>query len=83
MAPSVEIHVYLLDEGVDVWRPVQAEPLGEGIYRIVSANPEPEDEIWQFVQGDVVRCERKELMDGSTQVTRLVAVDKFIDLGNA
>lgn len=83
MAPTEEIYVYLLDEGVDVWRPVQAEPLGQGNYLIVSANPHPEDESWQFVQGDVVRCERKELMDGIARVSRLVAVEKFIDLGNA
>jgi hypothetical protein len=38
------IYVRLLDEGVDVWRPVSAETLGEGRYRIVSENTDPEDE---------------------------------------
>jgi len=31
---SQEIYVALLDEGVEVWRPVQARALGGGIFEI-------------------------------------------------
>jgi hypothetical protein len=44
---TTQIYVYLLDEGTDVWRPVEAMQLTEGVYRIAS---EPaEDEKWQFL----------------------------------
>jgi hypothetical protein len=51
----------LLDENVDVWRPVQAKELSGGRYRIVTANSDPEDERWAFNTGDVVVCEMREL----------------------
>ena len=34
------IYVYLFDEGVDCWRPVDAVREGEDLYRIVSLNPD-------------------------------------------
>ena len=43
---SVTIYVYLLGEGIDVWAPVQAVPLGNGIYEIVSDNSSVVDEDW-------------------------------------
>jgi hypothetical protein len=55
------IYVYLLDEGVDCWRPVDAAREGENQYRIVSANRDPSDEQWEFVSGDLVVCERRTL----------------------
>jgi hypothetical protein len=58
------IYVALLDEGTDVWRPVQAELCGAGHFRIVSANPDPQDERWEFPSGAVVRCERRKLSGG-------------------
>ena len=70
---TVEIFVALLGEGVDVWRPVQAEPLGGSVYRIATVNPDPQDEHWQFVHGDVVRCEPREFAGGTRG---LVAVEK-------
>ena len=60
---STTIYVYLLDEGVDVWRPVQAHHLGGDLYRIISIN-EHEDEQWQFRTGDVVRCAMRTFSDG-------------------
>ena len=83
MTDTQEIHVYLLDEGTDVWRPVDGQSLGQGAFRIVSQNPHPEDEKWQFATGDVVRCEIKELMDGAARVARLVAVEKIEAHGTA
>lgn len=70
------IYVRLLDEGVDVWRPVSAETLGEGRYRIILENTKSEDEKWEFETGDVVHCVEKELLDGTESNLRLVAVSK-------
>jgi hypothetical protein len=47
------IHVRLLDESVDVWRPVQALALGGNRYRVVD-QVVPDDEIWEFRPGDEV-----------------------------
>ncbi len=56
MSTAEEIYVYLLDESVDVWRPVRAEHLGGDLYRIVSQPYDPEIESWQFEPGDSVVC---------------------------
>ena len=58
------IHVRLLDEAVDVWRPVQAVPLGDRRLRI-AAQPVPEDETWEFSPRQVVACERRPLAEGA------------------
>ena len=63
--PTKTIYVRLLDEGVDVWRPVKAEVLGGERYRIISENTDPEVEKWEFKIGEVVHCTEKELMDGT------------------
>jgi hypothetical protein len=57
MADASKIYVRLLDEGVDVWRPVAAENLRGSVYRIVSQPYDAEVETWQFVPGDEVVCE--------------------------
>jgi hypothetical protein len=62
------IYVALLNEGVDVWRPVHAVPLDGDLYRIEDSVPVEED--WEFPPGSVVRCERREPDDDS----RLFAV---------
>ncbi|HNS00403.1 MAG TPA: hypothetical protein PKX48_14430 [Planctomycetota bacterium] len=66
MTNVATIYVLLLDENVDVWRPVQAERLSENTYRIL---PQPYDrstETWQFEPGDVVACEMLEFYEGRT-----------------
>ncbi len=60
------IYMYLPDEAVDVWRPVQAEILGSGFYRI--AGPVPDHEIWEFLPGSIVWGQIKRLYDGDTLV---------------
>ncbi len=57
------IYVYLLEEGVDCWRPIDAIKRGDNLYEIVSENPDPEDEKWEFSTGDLVRC-REQLFCG-------------------
>jgi hypothetical protein len=54
-----QIYVYLLEEGTDVWRPVQAAHVRDDVYRIISSNLDPEDEKWQFASGELVRCEKR------------------------
>lgn len=67
------IYVALLDEGTDVWRPVEAEQIRAECFRIVSANPDPEDEHWEFSPGSVVRCERRKLSGGYCLVATALA----------
>ena len=57
------IYAYLLEEGADVWRPCRAEHLGGDRYRIL--DEAPDDEIWEFVTGDVVRCRLKKIGTGN------------------
>ena len=60
------IYMYLPDEAVDVWRPVQAERLGPDLYRVLG--PVPEEEVWQFPPGSIVRVQMKRLDGGDCPV---------------
>ena len=71
---SMEIYVFLLDEGTDVWRPVQAEKIGDNLFRIVSVNPDPENEKWQFSTGEIVKCEERSLSNSNKC---FVAIEKI------
>lgn len=59
MINTTTVYVALLDEGVDVWRPVQAEHVGGDLYRLTGERPD--DEAWFFGAGDVVRCKERTL----------------------
>lgn len=59
-----EIYVSLLDEGVEVWRPVQAEHIRGHVYRIADQPYERDVETWQFEPGTEVICEMVEASDG-------------------
>jgi hypothetical protein len=61
---SEPIFVKLLDEGVDVWRPVQAERVSYGVYRIVDQPHDRDIEMWEFGPGEAVVCELIESSDG-------------------
>jgi hypothetical protein len=65
---TATIFVYLPDEAVDVWRPVQARHLNGDCYQITSANHAVEIERWQFNTGDIVRCRLQALHGGETLV---------------
>lgn len=65
------IFIALLDEGAPVWRPVEAIAVGDQIYQIISRNPSPDDEQWEFTNGEIVRCVSR-VLSGGLQV--LVAV---------
>ncbi len=73
-AEPVTIYVALMGEGVDVWRPVQARPLSDDLFRIVGVEADVSDETWQFAAGAVVRCERRQLSDGQPELTAVEEV---------
>jgi hypothetical protein len=64
MSEIVQIYVSLLDEKVEVWRPVQAEHLHGDLYRIVSQSYDQAIETWQFKPGDKVICQMIKSNDG-------------------
>lgn len=67
------ILVALLNEGTPVWRPVSAEAIGGGVFRIApDASWDTEDEEWEFLPGEQVRCEQRVLSGSSV----LVAVER-------
>jgi hypothetical protein len=51
------VYVFLLDEGTHVWRAVNAESVGPGLFRL--CGPVPRTESWQFQPGEVVHCEER------------------------
>jgi hypothetical protein len=67
----VTIHIRLLDEGTEVWRPVEAKWLGGDTFLISPDNEVPTDETWEYQPGELVRCSHKSL---SREAESLVAV---------
>jgi hypothetical protein len=69
----VNSYIYLPEEAVDCWYPVQAEHLGGDRYRILE---EPEsDPILEFHNGEIVRCRFQKLGVGRTFEDELVAYE--------
>jgi hypothetical protein len=71
------IYVALLGQETEAWRPVLAQQRADDTYLIVSKNDDPEEEMWQFSSGSLVRCEARELAEG----VRLVAVESVGPVG--
>lgn len=73
--PKREIYISLLEEGSPVARPTQAEEFGNGIYRVLTPveGYNPEDEVWEFPPGSIVKCKMVESAFGTTM---LLAVEK-------
>jgi hypothetical protein len=57
------VFIRLLDEGTDVWRPIQATNRGGGEYLLLGTAPT--DENWEFGPGDLVRCVPRRFADGT------------------
>jgi hypothetical protein len=53
------VYVALLDEGVDVWRPVDAAVVGEDVVRL--PDHAPQGEQWAFAPGSRVRWEQRSI----------------------
>ncbi len=52
------VHVRLLDEGTDVWRPTTAVRLADGRFLLLPTDDhDPATESWEFPPGSVVECE--------------------------
>jgi hypothetical protein len=61
------VYVELLNEDVQVWRPVDAvRQEEENVFRITGRAMA--DEEWAFPSGSLVRCEYRELADGRALV---------------
>jgi hypothetical protein len=67
-SPREQVFVALLDEGVDVWRPVEAVRLSEDTVRLLEDQPHDSDETWEFLPGEAVRCKQRDLSDGPALV---------------
>lgn len=66
------VYVRLLDEGTDVFRPTLADRTSEGLYKLrPTEDYDPEDEHWEFLPGQIVRCALIKLHGGE----RLVAFE--------
>lgn len=70
---TTTIYVRLLDEGTDVFRPTQGESVREGVYRLLPTQDyDPEDERWEFLPGQVVKCELVSLHGGERLVAKVL-----------
>ena len=59
----MKIFVNLLNEGVNVWRPVEAVK-HKCFYRLISYNKN-DDEEWEFNFNDLVICKKHKFSDGN------------------
>lgn len=64
MTTLVQIFMPLLGEGTNCWRPVSAEPLGDGLFQICSLPNS--DEEWEFPTGSRVICEPRSFSNGES-----------------
>lgn len=59
------IHVRLLGEGTEVFRPVAGQEIAPGEFKLLAAiGSEALDEEWEFPMGSVVRCNEQERSGG-------------------
>lgn len=72
----VTIFVGLMDEGVEVWRPVQARPLDHGHFRIIGVDADTSEETWQFPVGAIVKCVNKKFADGTSGMSAVEQVEE-------
>lgn len=72
------VYVGLIDEGVNVWRPTQAEKLPDGSYKLLPTSEyDPEDETWEFLPGSRVVCENRRLSNGEVMTAvRLAGAER-------
>jgi hypothetical protein len=64
MSSRTEIFVSLLDEQIDVRRPVQAEHVHDNVYTITDQPYDRQVETWQFEPGEEVVCELVDSNEG-------------------
>jgi hypothetical protein len=66
----MQIFVPLLNERTNVWRPVEAEHLGDDRYRIMQEQPDGEDR--PVASGQVVRCSPHRFADGAVGLVAMI-----------
>jgi hypothetical protein len=60
------IYIPLLDEGTNVWRPVEAQKVGPDTYLIPTGlDPKANGEEWEFPPGSTVVCQPRKTADGT------------------
>jgi hypothetical protein len=69
------VHVALLGEGTEVWRPVPARRVGVSTYELFGIVPNQEE--WQFLPGQVVACEERVLPGGQAHLIALRLANKL------
>lgn len=74
MEKITTIYVRLLDEGIEVFRPVKASHVKEKLYRILDEGFDPESEIWEFLPETIVQTELLENDKGGKFLAALKAV---------
>jgi hypothetical protein len=75
----VTIYVALLDEEIEVWRPVQAIRLGDS-FTIISKNDHSDLEQWQFAEGETVYCKPHGFSDGEAGLVAYAKADNVPEL---
>ena len=70
MGVATTVHVALVDEDVEVWRPVLAEHLHGHTYRIAAQEYDAAVERWEFEPGEVVVCELRRTSEGDMLVAK-------------
>jgi len=64
-----EIYMELLNEGIQVWRPVPGRCIAKNVYEILdNGTYDPDDETWMFSPGTWVNCQPRELSGGQALV---------------
>jgi ATP diphosphatase len=63
------IYMALGNEGTEVWRPIEASRIAEGLYLVEGRMPDDED--WQFAPGTRVWCELRKFGDGTMRKTAI------------
>lgn len=66
----------LVDEAVDVWRPVRAQRVGDNLFRIADQAYDRSVEIWEFQPGDLVVCDLVETSEGKVLAAVQAASDR-------
>lgn len=71
----MKIYVDLLDEGTNVWCPVEAVHIRDDMYQIIEVNSDPEVTRWAFDTGATVRC--RPTLTSDERETILVAYEQI------
>jgi hypothetical protein len=72
-----KIYIQLLNEGTVVYRPTLGAVVSDGVYRVLPTEDyDPENEVWEFLPGDIVRCAVEVRTGAQGEETGLVARER-------